>query len=76
MKKKELKKLSDEEKLKQLNELRLELAKERAHVAVGGAPSKTGKIRALRKTIARLLTYLKSDNISSDNISERGVKST
>ena len=41
---------------KKLSELREELMHERGVAAMGGAPPNPGKIRALRKNIARLLT--------------------
>ncbi len=44
------------EREKKLGELRLELMKEKGHVAVSGAVTNPGKIRGVRKTIARLLT--------------------
>lgn len=43
---------------KQLAELRAELAKERAVAAGGTRPENPGKIRGVRKTIARLLTVI------------------
>jgi large subunit ribosomal protein L29 len=42
-----------------LGELRLELAKERGQIAIGGTASNPGKIGEIRKTIARLLTEIK-----------------
>ena len=39
-----------------VKELKAELAKEKAMVAGGTRPEKPGKIRTLRKTIARILT--------------------
>ena len=41
---------------KKLTELRDELMHERGVAAMGGAPPNPGKIRALRKNIARILT--------------------
>lgn len=41
---------------KKISELKLELMKERGHVAVSGAVTNPGRIREIRKTIARLLT--------------------
>ena len=51
--------MTEEEINKKLNELRLELAKKRAQVIIGGAPENAGKIREIRKTIARILTIKK-----------------
>lgn len=61
MKLKDIRELPTEEKLKKLKELRSELMHERGTAAMGGAPASPGKIRALRKTIARLLTLLKEE---------------
>ena len=44
-----------------LEELRVELMHERGVAAMGGAPPNTGKIRALRKQVARILTILKEE---------------
>lgn len=41
---------------KRLGELRVELSKERAKLAMTGAPTKTGRIRELRRVVARILT--------------------
>ena len=43
---------------KRLVELRLDLAKDRSQIAVGGSPPNPGKTREKRRTIARLLTLL------------------
>jgi len=51
--------MTDEEVEGKLNELRLELAKKKAQVIVGGAPENAGKIREIKKTIARILTIKK-----------------
>ena len=60
MKIKELRKLKDEEVQKRLNELKLELLKERGNVEMGGNVKNPGRIRIIRRDIARLLT-LKSE---------------
>ncbi|MBU5689945.1 MAG: 50S ribosomal protein L29 [Candidatus Aenigmatarchaeota archaeon] len=56
MKKKDLKKMSESDLDKQLKELRLDLLKEKGNVEMGGNVKNPGKIRAIRKTIARILT--------------------
>jgi large subunit ribosomal protein L29 len=45
--------------INRLNELRLELAKERGQIAIGGTPSNPGRIKEIKRTIARILTELK-----------------
>ena len=52
----EVKKMSKEERNKKLNELRLELVKSRAGVSKGGS----SKIKEIKKTIAKILTFNKS----------------
>ncbi len=59
MKAKELRDREKEELLELLNEKRAELRKLRAQAAAGIRPDNPGKIRALRRDIARILTVLK-----------------
>jgi large subunit ribosomal protein L29 len=56
MKAKKLRELKPEDLNKQLQELRLELMKEMSNVKMGRPLKNTGKIRELKKTIARILT--------------------
>lgn len=56
IKKKQIREMEAGEMEKKLAELRLELMKERGQAAVSGAVTNPGKIRKIRKTIARLLT--------------------
>jgi large subunit ribosomal protein L29 len=60
LKKKELRKLSEKELSDKTNELQLELAKERANIAIGATVTSPGRIKEIRKTIARIKTELKS----------------
>ena len=57
--KKQLKQMSRPDLINRLNELRLELAKERGQIAIGGTPSNPGRIKEIKRTIARILTELK-----------------
>merc|ERR1719313_272741 len=52
----ELRSKSKQDLLKQLDELRNELAQHRVAKVTGGAASKLAKIKVLRKSIARVLT--------------------
>ncbi|MEM5812789.1 MAG: 50S ribosomal protein L29 [Candidatus Aenigmatarchaeota archaeon] len=74
IKKKELKNLTDEELEKKLEDLRLELAKERAAAYVG-APKNPGKIRELRRTIARILTIKREREIRK-NLDNKMLKTS
>lgn len=58
IKKKQLSQMNDADLTSRLGELRLELAKERGQIAIGGTPSNPGRIREIRKTIAKILTRL------------------
>jgi large subunit ribosomal protein L29 len=58
---KEIREMSDDQRKKQLKDLRNELLKERAITATGGAPENPGRIRELRRTIARILTIMKEE---------------
>jgi large subunit ribosomal protein L29 len=63
----EIRDMSQEEIKLKLQELRGELARERALVSSGGSLDNPGKIKELRRTIARVLTILKETQ-------KRGVK--
>ncbi len=53
---KEIRQMKQQEISDRLNSLKDSLLKERASVAMGGAPKNPGKIRSLRRQIARILT--------------------
>ncbi|MBU5678570.1 MAG: 50S ribosomal protein L29 [Candidatus Aenigmarchaeota archaeon] len=75
IKKKELKNLSEEELDKRLADLRLELAKERAAAYVGAAKN-PGKIREIKRTVARILTRKKERKIEKNLGHSRKSKSS
>jgi len=56
---KELREKTKEELLQQLNELRAELRKYRAQIASGVRPENPGRVREIKRTIARILTILR-----------------
>lgn len=58
---KEIRAMPRAEKVKKLKELRSELMYERGVAAMGGAPRSPGKIRALRRQIARINTILREE---------------
>ena len=58
---KEIRAMDAEAISKKLVELRDELMHERGVAAMGGAPPNPGKIRALRKNIARILTIMSEE---------------
>ena len=59
LRKSEIRKMTREERWKKLKELRAEILHERGQSAMGGAPKNPGRLRALRTSIARLLTIMK-----------------
>jgi len=56
LRKRELKQLLPEEREKKLTELRTELVKLRTNVKSGGNVENVGRIRELKRTIARIMT--------------------
>lgn len=61
MKVKEIREMTPEEREKKLKELREELMHERGVSAMGGSPPSPGRMRQLRRTIARLLTIINEE---------------
>lgn len=57
VKKKEMRKLKEDEQEKKLRDLRLELLKQRGNVEMGGNVKNPGRIRTIKRDIARLLTF-------------------
>jgi len=53
---KEIRAMSEKDLGEKLKSLRLELAKERANINIGSSVSSPGKIREVRRTIAKILT--------------------
>lgn len=58
----EIRKMSPEERVKKLNELREELVRLRLKAAMGTLDN-PGAIRAIRKTIARILTIMREEEL-------------
>ncbi|MDW7970344.1 MAG: 50S ribosomal protein L29 [Nitrososphaerota archaeon] len=59
----EIRKMTKEERMKKLTELRAELAKLRALQAMGGSLENPSRIRLIRRTIARILTINKEEEL-------------
>ncbi|MCS7122150.1 MAG: 50S ribosomal protein L29 [Archaeoglobaceae archaeon] len=62
MKMKEIREMSREDKIKKLKELEIELLKLRTMIRSGGSLESPGKVRAIRKDIARLKMALCEEN--------------
>jgi large subunit ribosomal protein L29 len=59
LKKKQIKEMNDADLFKRKGELKLELAKDEGQIAIGGTPSNPGRVREVKKTIAKILTEQK-----------------
>ncbi|KXA90101.1 50S ribosomal protein L29 [candidate division MSBL1 archaeon SCGC-AAA259I09] len=57
----EIRDMSIEEMEAELAELRSELARERSVAAAGGSLENPGRVREIRRTIARILTIMKEE---------------
>ena len=53
---KEIRKMDKKDLDKRMQDMRIEIAKERANTAIGAAASSPGKIREIRRSIARIKT--------------------
>ncbi|RLF15466.1 MAG: 50S ribosomal protein L29 [Thermoprotei archaeon] len=60
---KEIRKMRPEERLEKLNELYAELRRLRAKVASGGALENPGRLKEIRRTIARILTIQREEEL-------------
>jgi large subunit ribosomal protein L29 len=58
LRKREIRQLLPEERDKKLTELRTELTKLRTSVKAGGNVENVGRVREIRRTIARILTSM------------------
>lgn len=58
MKSKELRSIGKEELQQKMNELYTDIMKENAQIATGTVPKNPGKIKVMKKTIARIKTIL------------------
>jgi large subunit ribosomal protein L29 len=63
---KDLRKLKPDDQEKRLKELKLELLKERGNVEMGGNVKNPGRIKTIRRDIARLLTLEKERKKRND----------
>jgi len=52
----EIRKMSGKERKEELESLRMDLMRERGIIATGGAPENPGRVREIRRTIARIKT--------------------
>ncbi len=66
LKAKEIREMSPEERRNKLAKLREELMHELGVSAMGGAPPSPGKIRSLKRQIARILTVINKEGVKSE----------
>lgn len=64
LKTEDIREMEREEMEETLEELRDELLHEKGQAAMGGAPESPGRIRAIKKNIARILTVMNEENIN------------
>lgn len=58
IKKKQIKEMSHDDLVNRLSEMKLELSKDRGQIAIGGSPSNPGRVKEVKKTIAKILTEI------------------
>jgi large subunit ribosomal protein L29 len=63
----EIREMQPEERDVRLKELRSELMNERGVASMGGQPTSPGRMRALKKQIARLTTIMREIELESEN---------
>ena len=62
---KQIREMNLDEKSKKLNELRTELTKMKTMIKAGGSVENPGRARALKRTIARLQTVLREEELKT-----------
>lgn len=76
IRKKAMKDMDREDREKRLAEMRLELGKDRAQIAIGASPANPGRIREVKRTIARMITMnkLKEEKMLKQSLEEQTAK--
>lgn len=69
---KEIRDMSAEERVKKLNELKVELLRLRTMVKAGGTVENPARIRELRRAIARILTVENEGKLKAEGAKGRG----
>lgn len=59
LRKNDIRKMEKNKIVEKIRELRLEIAKQKANIHIGATVSSPGKLKEMKKTVARLLTILK-----------------
>ena len=63
----EIREMKPEERDSRLKELRSELMNERGVASMGGQPTSPGRMRAIKKQIARLITIMREIELEAEN---------
>jgi len=71
---KEIRKLDSKELTSRVHDLKLELAKERANIHIGATVTSPGRIREIRRSIARVFTIENEKKLKASKTSERVKK--
>ncbi|MCW3992449.1 MAG: 50S ribosomal protein L29 [Candidatus Bathyarchaeota archaeon] len=55
--------MAPDERRRRLEELRTELSKLRTMISAGGSVENPGRVKALRRTVAKVLTVMREDEL-------------
>jgi len=61
----EIREMALEERTRRLGEMRAELSRLRTMISAGGSIENPGRIKALKKTIARLMTVTREEELAA-----------
>lgn len=61
----QIREMSPEERGKRLDEMKTELSKLRTMISAGGSVENPGRVKELRKTIARLKTVMREEELGA-----------
>jgi len=62
---KEIRDMPADERTKRLDELKTELSKLRTMISAGGSIENPGRVKALRKTIAKMMTVMREEELKA-----------
>ena len=65
MRMKEIREMPAEEQTRRLDELRTELSKLRTMISAGGSVENPGRVRAIRRTIAKMMTVMREEELKA-----------
>lgn len=61
----EIREMTSDERMRRLEELRTELSRLRTMISAGGSVENPGRVKALRRTIARMLTVMREEELGA-----------